>query len=184
MGDIFRRAAAEPGALGREIAAHLERGDLVPDKYVLEALVRATHSEKAAVGFVLDGYPRRENQVAELEELLGDRRLDKVVFLDVPREEAARRAKARRICSKSDCGEVYGDNSSPDPDGRCTRCGSSVVARVDDAGDTLKHRYDLYEAETVPAIRLYEEQGLLLTVAGTGDPDLIHERIMRGLGLR
>lgn len=183
MGDIFRRAAAEPGELGREIAAYMRRGELVPDKFVIEAIVRMLYSEEARKGFVLDGYPRRASQVSELEQVLGEKSLDRVILLKVPLEEATRRARDRLTCSDPDCGEIYSREdgvSSGDP---CTRCGASVAARDDDNERALMQRYETYEKETLPAIRLYAERDLLTTVDGVGDRGSVHRKILSELRL-
>jgi adenylate kinase len=178
MGDLFRRAAAEPGELGREISAFMERGDMVPDKYVIEALVRGVHSEEARDGFVLDGYPRRENQVDELDQVLDRQRITKAILLDVSLEEAMQRVAARRVCTNVECGAIYSADSPAASRGRCDRCTSHVVARSDDQPDALKRRYEHYEAHTVPAIRIYEGRGLLARVDGNGDLHEVHQRVL------
>ncbi len=178
MGDIFRRAAAEPGELGEQIARYLKSGELVPDKHVIEAIILAVHSTEARRGFVLDGYPRRAGQVDELDQILGDETVDLVVLLDVPREEAMRRALSRRVCRNVECGAVYGpDDASSGPD-TCRRCGSPVGPRDDDGIETLNARYTLYENETLPAVDLYRRRHLLAEISGVGTKDAVHARTM------
>jgi adenylate kinase len=181
MGDIFRRAAAEPGELGREIAAYVRGGDLVPDKYVIEAIVRALHSNEASQGFVLDGYPRRENQVDELEQILGERSLDKVVLLEVPLEEAMRRVRARLICSNSKCGEIFSRDNGVSKGDPCPRCTAPLATREDDNESALMKRYETYERETMAAINLYAERGLLVPIDGTRDRESVHKTILSAL---
>jgi adenylate kinase len=181
MGDIFRRAAAEPGELGQTIAAYVQRGELVPDKYVIEAIVRALYSDEARDGFVLDGYPRRENQVEELEQVLGERLLDRVILLEVPLGEAMRRARNRLICSDPKCGEIYSRANGLSDGAPCSKCGTPISTRDDDNEDALMRRYETYEQETQPAIRLYAERGLLSTVDGTGGREGVHQKILSEL---
>lgn len=181
MGDIFRRAAAEAGELGERLADYLKRGELVPDIYVIEAIVRAVHSEEARNGFVLDGYPRRLGQVDELDQILGDETLDLVVLLNLPREEAMRRALSRCVCRNVECGAVYGSGDALANGAPCPRCGSPVGTRDDDTEETLDARYDLYESETVPAIELYRQRGLLVEVSAVGTKESIYKRITAAL---
>jgi len=181
MGDIFRRAAAEPSELGQEIAAYIKRGELVPDKYVIEAIVRALHSNDARAGFVLDGYPRRANQVDELEQLLGEKPLDRVVLLEVPLEEAIQRTGDRLTCSSPQCGEIYSRRNGVSTGDPCSQCGRAVATREDDNESALIQRYEIYQQETVPAIRLFAERGLLTTINGTGDRDSVHQEILNAI---
>lgn len=181
MGDIFRRAAAEPSELGRTIAAYVRRGELVPDKYVIEAIVRALYSDEARDGFVLDGYPRRENQVEELEQVLGERSLDRVILLDVPLEEAMQRARDRLICGDPKCGEIYSRANGQSDGAPCSKCGAPISTRDDDNDGALTRRYETYEQETLPAIKLYAKRGLLSTVDGTGGRASVHQKILSEL---
>jgi adenylate kinase len=178
MGDIFRRAAAEPGELGEQISQHLNAGVLVPDKHVIEAIVRAVYSADARDGFVLDGYPRRADQVDELDQILGDDAVDLVVFLDVPREEAMRRALTRRVCRNVECGTVYGADDGPTPIDTCRRCGWPVEPRDDDNPQALNARYNVYETDTLPAVDRYRRRGILAEVSGVGTKGSVHERMI------
>jgi adenylate kinase len=57
-GDLLRAEAQADGRLGREIAACQARGDLVPDRIVLDVLTPAVVAAAAAGGYILDGFPR------------------------------------------------------------------------------------------------------------------------------
>jgi adenylate kinase len=54
-GDLLRAQAQAGGPLGREIAAHQARGDLVPDQIVLDVLTPAVTEAAARGGYILDG---------------------------------------------------------------------------------------------------------------------------------
>ena len=80
-GDIFRSNVAGGTSLGREAQTYMDRGDYVPDS-VTNAMVRDRLAEPdAAVGFLLDGYPRTTAQVDELDAMLtaAGTKLDRVV---------------------------------------------------------------------------------------------------------
>jgi adenylate kinase len=49
-GDLLRAEAQAGGALGREIAGHQARGDLVPDQIVLDVLTRPSSRQPGAAG--------------------------------------------------------------------------------------------------------------------------------------
>ncbi|MGZ6974660.1 MAG: adenylate kinase family protein, partial [Acidimicrobiia bacterium] len=82
---------------GLEAKAFMDRGELVPDEIVVD-VVEERFSNPAEVehGFVLDGFPRTENQAEELDRILGaSNPLDLVVDLDVPTDMAIERLLGR-----------------------------------------------------------------------------------------
>lgn len=50
--------------------------------------------------------------------------------------------------------------------------------RDDDNDEAIARRLELYEEQTVPAIRWFERKGLLVTVDGQGTPDEVAERLI------
>jgi adenylate kinase len=98
-GDLLRARAAADGQPGSELAAVLDRGDLVPDDAVLTAVRDALTAAAAAGGYVLDGFPRTLGQARHLESVAAP---DAVVYLDVPDEVARRRLAGRAIEGRTD----------------------------------------------------------------------------------
>jgi adenylate kinase family enzyme len=68
-GDLLRAAVAEGSDLGRAADGHIRAGRLVPDELVLDILGERLQRPDAAVGFILDGYPRNLSQARALERL-------------------------------------------------------------------------------------------------------------------
>lgn len=102
-GDLLRAEVAAESALGQQVKAVLNRGDLVSDDLVL-AIVRnrlALHRE----GWLLDGFPRNSTQAAMLDDLLADlgQPLQVALQLQVPEEELVARLLSR---GRSDDSEV------------------------------------------------------------------------------
>jgi adenylate kinase len=140
-GDLFRREVAAGTPIGREAAGYLERGDLVPDRLVLEVLAPHVLAAAARGGYVLDGYPRTRAQAEEAYDVakeISGVELQSAVHLQVGRDELLRRllARARR-------------------DGR-----------VDDTEDVVRHRLDVYDRETVPMLDFYAGRGLVVDIDG------------------
>ena len=82
------------------------------------------------------------------------------------------RITSRRVCSE--CGTTYSlgrDESASS--GVCAKCSGAVVQRDDDTEAAVRKRLDIYASQTLPAVRWFGEQGLLVTVDGVGDPDEI-----------
>src|SRR5260370_13053573 len=98
-GDLFREAANAGTELGLEAKGFMDRGFLVPDDIVVGVVEEQLHADnRAAQGFVLDGFPRTRPQAEELDRILDDHPLDLAVDFDVPTETVLRRIARRRLC--------------------------------------------------------------------------------------
>ena len=82
-GDIFRANAQGETELGKRAKQYMDRGEYVPDS-VTNAMVKdRLAAEDAAQGFLLDGYPRTEAQVHELDAMLAEAGLALDVVLKI-----------------------------------------------------------------------------------------------------
>jgi adenylate kinase len=181
-GDLFRRAMKQGTKLGIEAKGFIDKGQLVPDQTTI-GMVEEELQRLEGRGFILDGFPRTTNQALALERLLVSRstKLDRVVSLQVPREELIRRLAGRRVCKS--CGTVYHVLSHPTKtEGICDVCGSDVVQRSDDREEVVAERLKAYEVSTQPLKEFYQERHLFLEVDGTGSEGEVYSRIMTGLG--
>ena len=64
-GDLLRAAVAEGTPLGREVAEHMAKGDLVPDALATAAVGPVLRAR--GEGYVLDGFPRNLRQTEGLD---------------------------------------------------------------------------------------------------------------------
>lgn len=90
VGDIFRKLSTEQSSEGQRIREILQSGKLVDDKTTSEIVKNRLNEEDCRNGFILDGYPRTIEQMQ-----LFDPGFDKVVYLEVPKEEVLNRLTAR-----------------------------------------------------------------------------------------
>jgi adenylate kinase len=167
-GDIFRQAAAAGSELGQTVKEYLDSGRLVPDELtsrVVEEMVVAV-----ADSYVLDGYPRTLQQARDLDDMLGDQRLDMVVYFGLDDAAAVRRLTGRLVCSQ--CGANYHKEFVPPAvDGVCDRCGGALKVRSDSSEDVVKDRLAEYHEKTRPLIEFYRDAGLLRRVDAAPSPD-------------
>ena len=150
-GDIFRDNIKNETALGKQVKEILASGAYVPDE-VTNAIVRDRLDKPDAVaGFLLDGYPRTQAQVAELDDMLtaAGTSLDAVLELTVDTDEVVQRLLKR----------------------------AELDGRADDTEDVIRHRLTVYVQETAPLAALYRERGLLHQVDGMGEMDGVTERL-------
>ena len=69
----------------------------------------------------------------------------------------------RRVCQN--CGAPYHVKAKPSKvEGVCDTCGGPLVQREDDKPETVRHRLEVYHAETEPLKGYYEEKGILTPV--------------------
>lgn len=154
-GDIFRENVKNETELGREAKGFMDRGEYVPDS-LTNALVRDRLSQPDAKnGFLLDGYPRTADQVAELDDILAEQgsALTAVVQLVADTDEVVRRLLNRAI----------------------------EQGRADDTEEVIRHRMDVYAEQTAPLINVYSSRNLVREVDGLGAVEEVTERILSAL---
>ena len=176
-GDLFREAASQGHELGLEAKTFMDRGELVPDETVV-GLVEGNlgADDRAAQGFVLDGFPRTRRQAEELERILTGKPLDAAIDLDVPTEIVLHRIAGRRVCSE--CGALYHVDHPPKENWTCDVCGGRVEQRDDDTEGSVMRRLELYEIETLPVIQFYRRAATLVHVDGSEESDDVFKRLV------
>lgn len=94
-GEMLRAAVAAGSELGRRVKDVMASGALVDDDLMADVVRDRLDQADAAVGFLLDGYPRTAPQAETLEEILDGFQLDHVVTIDVPDDVLVRRTILR-----------------------------------------------------------------------------------------
>jgi adenylate kinase len=125
-GDLLRQHRADNTVLGREAAAYMDRGELVPDVLVVDMIMQRIVRD-SEVGLLLDGFPRTVVQADTLHEALTahGRELTAVLLIDTPDEVVEARISGRRQCG---CGRVYHvEHNPPSRPGVCDEDGERLV---------------------------------------------------------
>jgi adenylate kinase len=162
-GDMLRAQVAEGTDLGVRAKAYMDRGELVPDRVIVDMITDRIAQPDADNGFLLDGFPRTEAQAEALEHALADagRTLTAAILIEVPDDEVVRRLAGRRVCVK-DPGHIYHvEFDPPKHEDVCDQDGARLIQRDDDAEDTVRKRLQVYHKQTAPLIGYYEQRGLL-----------------------
>lgn len=155
-GEMLREHVARQTSLGQDIQTYLDRGELVPDRVVLDMLREAMVAAKTAGGgFVLDGIPRNMNQ-ARAAYLMG-RELgmtaDVALHLQAGDEELMGRLLAR----------------------------AALEHRSDDTADIIAQRLALYHEVTSPIISWYRDRGILVSVDAMRSVQQVGREILTAL---
>jgi len=160
-GEMLRARVASGDSLGKQVAAIMQSGELVPDEMVNRLVEDRIQHADAVRGFILDGYPRTGGQAKLLDCLLKTRGIrSEVIHLKVDYNEVIARLSARRQCAK--CGALQGSLSkgvlSNDSSGElCGSCGSKMEIREDDRPDVVIQRLKAYEIQTRPVLDFLQE---------------------------
>jgi len=160
-GDIFRSNVREGTELGQRAKEYMDRGDLVPDEVVIGMVMDRITEPDCGDGFILDGFPRTVAQAEALDKRL--RRpsvpqdpLDAALNFEITEAELFRRLVTR----------------------------AEQEHRSDDAEDVVRHRLEVYHANTKPLVDYYDRHGVLVVVDGMGTIGEVHERIQASLAER
>jgi adenylate kinase len=150
-GDIFRANVRDQTELGQAAQRYMDAGEYVPDEITNAMIKDRLAQADASEAFILDGYPRTVDQVSTLDGILDElgTQLDGVIELVVDPEELIQRLLKR----------------------------AETSGRADDTEDVIRHRQEVYIAETAPLLEVYGSRGLLREVDGVGDVDEVARRI-------
>jgi len=157
-GDIFRKNVKDETELGLQVKSIMERGEYVPDSLTNELIRDRLSQADAEAGFLLDGYPRTNDQVNELDDILSSqhRILDAVVLLVADPDELVRRLLKR----------------------------AKEQGRTDDTEEIIRHRQNVYLEQTQPLIEIYSARSLVVEIDGLGQVGEVTERILNALTAR
>lgn len=148
-GEILRKEISEESELGIEAKHIVERGCLVPDEIMIGIVAKALRENlKGKEGFILDGFPRTNEQARELDEIFEKMNFKdlKVLFLIVNEDELVSRLSKR--------------------------------GRVDDTEDIIRKRLKIYIDSTSPVLEYYKNEGKVSEIDGVGEIEEIYSKIL------
>jgi len=151
-GDLFRQEIRNHTELGELAKSYMDKGNLVPDEITIRMLKNKLQSFTDGMGFLLDGFPRTDEQAVALDQLMHelDLEITALLALEVPQDEVITRILNR--------GKTSGRSDDNDP-------------------DIIRNRFKTYEEITCPVFKHYKLQGKTIKVNGVGKIDEIFERL-------
>ena len=171
-GHLLRQEVEKGSAIGQRAGLFLEKGELVPDRTVLQLMGEWLKSAPVNDGFVLDGFPRTLSQAKALDEWLATRNapIEAVILFACDLQLILERITRRWSCPK--CGRVYHINSVPPKvAGMCDDCTMALTQRADDREAVVRNRFEIYRRQARPLADYYEQQGKLTVVDAALSPD-------------
>lgn len=155
-GDLLREAVRLGTPLGLQAKAVMESGRLVSDELIMGIVREELATPAAARGVIFDGVVRTIPQAVGVAQLLAElgRRMDHVLFFDVPDREILARIDKRR----------------------------SAEGRADDDPVAVQRRLTAYREQTAPLLAWYEARGGVIRIAAVGTVEDIAERVRQAVG--
>lgn len=178
MSALLRQEIATGSERGQKIKALIDVGKLAPQEITNELLAKRLGAPDAQKGAVIDGYPRDLVQYQAFDTFANP---TEVILLDIADGIAVQRIAGRRVCQ---CGRIYHlEFNPPKNDEVCDACGAKLELRVDDYPEAIRERLAIYHRETEPVVNAYRERGILHTIDASGPIHLVHEDILKALGV-
>ncbi|KAL5266791.1 hypothetical protein ACHWQZ_G003992 [Mnemiopsis leidyi] len=142
-GDLLRAERASGSPDGDLIESHIRGGTIVPVAITVKLLAKAM--EKVPNGkFLIDGFPRNEDNVAGWDKDMQDKvNLKFVLFYECEEEECLRRALGRN------------------------------QGRSDDNVESFRKRIQTYLNSTMPIVNNFKGMGLLRNIDASSDPESV-----------
>jgi UMP-CMP kinase len=154
-GDLLRAERKAPGSqFGELIEHHITNGTIVPVEITCSLLERAMN-ESDKNDFLIDGFPRNEDNLTGWNRVMGDKvNLKRVLFFHCSQE----------VCTT-----------------RCLARGAAGSGRTDDNEESLRKRFDTYENATMPIIKYYEEKGYVSKIDATKPLEEVYSEVEKVL---
>jgi adenylate kinase len=153
-GDLFRKHLKEGTPLGKLAQDYMSKGNLVPDKVVIDMVDDKIKNSGEIGGIIFDGFPRTRAQAEALDQLLDAKKapIKVLVELMVPEDELKKRLAERAVK------ENRPDDAKP---------------------EVIENRIAVYKSETMSVASYYEQQGKYASVVGVGDIDDVFTNVCR-----
>ena len=177
MGRLLRQIAEQDTPLGKQVDETINAGKMLPDDLTDQVVRERLNQDDAQNGYVLDGFPRRLNQ---LDLFLKIDQPTHAILINLDDDTAVERISGRRTCF--DCGKVYHIEYNPPSKGKCV-CGGQPEQREDDTPEAIRERLKVYHEQTEPMVDRYREMGVLVEVDGSGTIEEVAGEIANKLEL-
>lgn len=155
-GDLLRDAVKRGTPIGLRAKAVMEAGQLVSDDIIMGVVRDELAKAEAKNGVIFDGVvrtvPQAESVTAVLHEL--GRRIDHVLFFDVPDSEIIARIEKRLM----------------------------IEGRADDDPKAVATRLTAYRKQTAPVLEWYRQRGSVSVIPAVGAIDDIANQVRDILG--
>eukprot|EP00658_Telonema_sp_P-2_P078745 TRINITY_DN7450_c0_g1_i1.p1 TRINITY_DN7450_c0_g1~~TRINITY_DN7450_c0_g1_i1.p1 ORF type:complete len:194 (+),score=45.96 TRINITY_DN7450_c0_g1_i1:726-1307(+) len=144
-GDLLRDEGKKDSELGLKIQGILAEGNIVPSEITVALLKAAIDANSDAVGFLIDGFPRKFDQADMFETGIAKARC--VIYL-----ECSEKVMEDRLLSRAATGE----------------------GRSDDKLEVIRHRFRVNVEQCVPVVERYKADGRCVIIDANRDREVVY----------
>ncbi len=155
-GDLLRAERKRGGEQADLINNYIKEGKIVPNEITC-SLIKAAMESSSCKKFLVDGYPRNEDNRSGWDKMIGDSvDVVAVLYFDCPERILVERIEER--------GRLAGENR-----------------RADDNAEAMVKRLKVYKEETGPVIDYYDHRGKTIRVNTGADRDQVYAQVKRAV---
>lgn len=180
-GDVLRAIAKTKSPLGKYLKRQLNIGTLTPINKLMEVFDMYMKRVPKSQGIIFDGFARQitEAKIFLRRLRLMGRGIDAVVLITVSKKETLKRLSKRGTCDA--CKRVFILSAKLKVGSKCPNCRGTIMQRLDDKPAAIEKRLRIYNKRTLPAVRYFSKQGLLVRIDGEQSIQRVHQDIVRSL---
>jgi len=158
MGERLRAEIASGSLLGKQMKPYVDKGVLIPDKYMAQ-IIKDAEKMSGEAGLIFDGFPRIISQALMLDTIVSSIGLEinAFIYLHLSPEKALNRIKERSLIDTS---------------------------RQDDIDEVaIKNRFGVFEKESISLLDFYKQRNLLTEIEGDMSIEDINQSIIKKIEL-
>jgi len=175
IGLLLRDNRNKGDKISEAIIKAQDTGVLVTHDITFKILKERLTQADCKKGFILDGFPRDDEQGQFLK---NNFKIDYAIKLNIDNDLIIKRLSSRRECKK--CSQIFGIDFQPKKQGICDKCGGELYHREDDQPAAIKKRLSIYRNDTEPVFEKYFKE-VLHEVNGAQKPDKVLKDILKAL---
>lgn len=160
-GQILRDFTNQKNKKSDKINNIIKKGEFVKDS-VMNKIVQQKLKSIENKDYVLDGFPRT---IKQAKFLIKHNLPDVVIFLHTDKDVAIERVSNRVICPK--CKKSYSKKDLNEL--ICDEDKTPLITRNDDDLSVYLRRFEIFDKENKPILKLFEKEGILEVVSNNGD---------------
>lgn len=149
-GEALRKHIKEGTELGKKVQAIVDAGNLVSDELLLKILDAELKSSSHQIT-LLDGYPRNLKQAKTLDAMPEFGKVDMVLHFDVDKDTLVERIRRR----------------------------SEKEGRADDTVEKFAKRLDIYQNDTKPVLKHYDDKDKCITIDADASVDEVFGKVQK-----
>ncbi len=150
-GEIIRDEIKRKTELGLMAQKLIDKGNLVPDEFMMQILKSGMDRCTGVKGFIFDGFPRTLQQAETFDKFLKSENMELKLILNlmIDRGEIMERLLKRAL----------------------------TEGRADDSAEVISRRIDVYHEKTAAVAKHYSSLATFVDMGGAGNIEDIHEHI-------